>query len=103
MPFNAPATNVTIASKELVTQIETVAKQLEESGEYNKKYTTNNAYKSDLLNGQWKLLYSNGPEITSLAKPGNLPLGFVLSTTYQPINTDMRYFENNCYTHTREF
>jgi len=87
MKLGAPATNVTI-EKELATRIEVAAKSLEQS---NSPGTRNNA-KSSLLSGSWRLIYSNGPEITSLAS--NLPLGFSLGPTYQPLDTTNGFFEN---------
>ena len=47
---------------------------------------------ADSLNGSWRLLYSNGREITNLAT--GLPLGFVLGPTYQPIDIATGRFEN---------
>jgi len=44
-----------------------------------------------LLNGSWRLLYSNAPEITNLAR---LPLGFELGPVYQPIDVAAGAFEN---------
>uniref|UniRef100_A0A6U3SEN8 Plastid lipid-associated protein/fibrillin conserved domain-containing protein n=1 Tax=Ditylum brightwellii TaxID=49249 RepID=A0A6U3SEN8_9STRA len=79
--FDAPATNATI-SAELTSQIESLAASME-------NHQSNNA-QSPLLRGNWRLLYSNGAEITNLAT--NLPLGFQLGKTVQPIGNDV--FEN---------
>jgi PAP_fibrillin len=81
MDFDAPATNATI-SPSLTFQIESLAASMENQ-------QTNNA-ESPLLMGNWKLLYTNGAEITSLAT--NLPLGFQLGKTTQPNGTNV--FEN---------
>ena len=88
MDFGAPATNATI-SRELSTKIEEVASFLESGSSHSNN--RNNA-KSTYLSGSWRLLYSNGPEITSLAK--SLPLGFTLGPTYQPLDTTSGRFEN---------
>lgn len=81
MEYEAPATNATIP-KELSQQIEALAHYIENQ-------QSNNA-QSPLLKGNWKLIYSNGAEITSLAT--NLPLGFRLGKTTQPVGD--RFFEN---------
>ena len=97
MPYDAPATNVTIQNQDTVRSIEDLATRLEQD-ESSTKYTRNNAQKIQQLNGQWKLLYSNAPEITSLAS-NKLPLGFTLGKTYQPISINDSthgYFENSC-------
>lgn len=84
MPNGSPATNATI-SKELVTKIEAEAFALETATNQR-----GNA-RSPKLIGNWRLLYTNAPEITSLAS--GLPIGFALGPTYQPISID-NAFEN---------
>eukprot|EP00545_Synedropsis_sp_CCMP1620_P005940 CAMPEP_0119026506 /NCGR_PEP_ID=MMETSP1176-20130426/35582_1 /TAXON_ID=265551 /ORGANISM="Synedropsis recta cf, Strain CCMP1620" /LENGTH=241 /DNA_ID=CAMNT_0006982235 /DNA_START=1 /DNA_END=723 /DNA_ORIENTATION=+ len=84
MRFGAPATNATI-SKYLAVEIETMAASLESLD------MRDNA-KSPLLSGSWRLVYSNGAEITSLA--AQLPLGFCLGKTFQPLDTSAGFFEN---------
>lgn len=84
MRFGAPATNATIP-QDLALKIETLAASLE-------ALSTHNNAQSPLLNGSWRLVYSNGPEITSLA--AKLPLGFCLGKTFQPLDTSAGFFEN---------
>ena len=85
----APATNVTVPPG-LAERIEEMASSLEVAGGEGGD-TRNNAI-SPRLAGSWRLLYSNGPEITSLAS--GLPLGFELGPTYQPLDVEGGRFEN---------
>lgn len=84
MKWNAPATNLTIAA-ELVREIEERAAALEAQAQRD-------LARSPLLDGQWKLLYSNAREIRNLAL--GLPLGFALGETFQPLDTATGRFEN---------
>ena len=84
MPFGAPATNATL-SAELVAQIEASAAELERSAGAD-------LVRDRKLNGSWRLLYSDGREITSLAR--GFPGGFGLGPTYQPIDIATGRFEN---------
>ena len=85
MASGAPATNATIAPA-LAAEIEAATEALEASfGARDLAVATN-------LNGSWRLLYSNGREITSLA--AGLPGGFALGPTYQPLDTATARFEN---------
>ncbi len=84
MPYGAPATNATLPP-ELVSQIESAAEGLERLG-------ARDLARAPMLSGSWRLLYSNGREITNLAT--NLPLGFALGETYQPLDVATGRFEN---------
>ena len=97
MRCGAPSTNATLPA-EVVERIESTALNLEHYGLKSSSSVTgatnssqNNAI-SPLLSGNWRLVYSNAPEITSLAS--KLPVGFCLGPTYQPIDTDLGLFEN---------
>jgi len=93
MNFGAPATNATIP-KEVSLKIEMFASAMEITTTTTpaaKNYNKNNAVSSK-LSGSWRLLYTNAPEIRSLAK--GLPLGFRLGPTYQPFDSSSGYFEN---------
>ena len=83
LPFDAPATNVTI-DPQLAQDIERQAAALEQG--------TRDLAASDELSGSWRLLYSNGREIRNLAS--GLPLGFALGRVYQPVDTAGGRFEN---------
>ena len=85
MEFGAPATNATLAP-EISRQIEARALDLEGLA------TSKELAKSPLLSGSWRLVYSNGREITNLAS--GLPLGFKLGPTYQPLDVATGRFEN---------
>jgi len=85
MKFGAPATNATI-SPSLATDIEMMAFHLES------QFDMQNLASMSKLSGSWKLLYSNAPEISNLAK--KLPLGFALGPTYQPLDIVTGRFEN---------
>ena len=76
MPYGAPATNLTIPA-DTVRAIEEQASLLEKSG-------AKNLASAPSLSDSWRLVYSNGREITNLAV--GLPLGFALSKTYQPLD-----------------
>lgn len=84
--FDAPATNITLPSK-VADRIEMMASSLEATYGQRRDYVA-----SPQLAGSWRLRYSNGPEITSLA--AKLPLGFALGPTYQPLDTVAGTFEN---------
>jgi len=109
-PFGAPATNATL-SKDVWMKIEKEAFELEtesqslESSSLSRSRNSNNnnnnnknkqqmmnLASSPILSGSWRLLYSNGIEITNLAK--GLPFGFALGKTYQPLDTATNRFEN---------
>ena len=85
MPFGAPATNVT-ASPDVAAGIESMCALLEQ------RANARNLASEPKLSGGWRLLYSNGQEIVSLAR--GFPLGFVLGPTYQPLDTSSGFFEN---------
>ena len=85
MPFGAPATNATLP-KGLVADIDARAASLERS------FGGRNVIADQNLNGSWRLLYSDGREITSLA--AGFPGGFALGPTYQPIDLATGRFEN---------
>ncbi|CAB9505944.1 PAP fibrillin [Seminavis robusta] len=87
MPYGAPATNSTIVDATLVENIETLASHLERLAQQR-----DNAISPLLTGNAWRLVYSNAPEIGSLAD--NLPPGFHLGKTYQPIDTAQGTFEN---------
>jgi hypothetical protein len=85
MPFGAPATNETLPASQ-VSQIEAAALSLE--GAFRER----NVVSDRNLNGSWRLLYSDGREISSLA--AGFPGGFQLGPTYQPIDLATGRFEN---------
>ena len=85
MPSGAPATNATLPS-DVVASIEAKTAQLE------RDFGRTNTIKDKNLNGSWRLLYSDGREITSLAR--GFPGGFDLGPTYQPIDLATGRFEN---------
>ena len=85
MPFGAPATNETL-SQNVVSQIEAGALSLEGG------FGGRNIISDRNLNGSWRLLYSDGREISSLA--AGFPGGFQLGPTYQPIDVATGRFEN---------
>ena len=76
MEFDAPATNVTVP-RNLAIRTEDMVLSLENNN-FNGEGSQNNHVleKSSSLYGLWRLLYLNGPKITSLAS--RLPLGFML-------------------------
>jgi hypothetical protein len=86
MNCGAPATNATIA-RHLSMRIEELAAMLE-----NAQVGTKNNAISPQLSGSWRLVYSNAAEITSLAS--NLPFGFCLGKTFQPLDAKLGFFEN---------
>jgi len=83
--FGAPATNVTVPAPQAAA-IETAAAELERAG------LQRGLAHAAGLSGSWRLLYTNAPELTSLAE--GLPLGFALGKVYQPIDVDTARFEN---------
>lgn len=85
MPCGAPATNATI-DLDISAKIEEAARSLESQSNMQ-----DNAI-SPQLSGSWRLIYSNAAEISNLAV--NLPLGFCLGKTYQPLDTAAGFFEN---------
>mmetsp|Transcript_36003 Transcript_36003/g.61418 ORF Transcript_36003/g.61418 Transcript_36003/m.61418 type:complete len:328 (+) Transcript_36003:266-1249(+) len=90
MDSGAPATDRTIPT-EISTAIERFVATMEKTAKL--RYSNNkNNIESPLLSGSWRLLYSNAPEIVSLAR--GLPLGFHLGPTYQPLDTANGFFEN---------
>lgn len=78
----APATNATL-SADLVATIERTVQEIETSSNQR------NAATSNQLSGSWRLIYSDAPEITSLASKGT-----ILGPTYQPVDTTNGWFEN---------
>lgn len=84
MKFGAPATNATVSAK-VKHEIEMKALSLEQLG-------GRGLARESALNGSWRLLYSNAREITNLAS--DLPLGFALGPTYQPVDLSTGRFEN---------
>ena len=87
MAYGAPATNATLPAA-LAASIEAAASKLEATAARRPLDTA--ALRT--LDGSWRLLYSNGREITNLA--AGLPLGFVLGPTYQPLDLATGHFEN---------
>jgi hypothetical protein len=85
MPFGATATNETLPASQ-VSQIEAAALSLEGA------FRARNVVSDRNLNGSWRLLYSDGREISSLA--AGFPGGFQLGPTYQPIDLATGRFEN---------
>jgi hypothetical protein len=85
MAYGAPATNATLPA-ELVQSIEAQTVTLE------RQFGGRNLIRDKNLNGSWRLLYSDGREITSLA--AGFPGGFQLGPTYQPIDLATGRFEN---------
>ena len=84
MPFGAPATNATLTAA-LSREIEIRAQAIERQG-------ARDLAKSPTLSDSWRLIYSNGREISNLA--AGLPLGFALGKTYQPLDASTGRFEN---------
>lgn len=82
----APATNATISS-DVSKEIEAFVSKMEESANQR-----DNIKSLLLSSGDWRLVYSNAPEIVGLAK--GLPLKFQLGPTYQPLDTTKGWFEN---------
>ena len=85
MEYGAPATNATLPAQ-VVQTIEAHTLALEQ------QYGGRNLIHDQNLNGSWRLLYSDGREITSLA--AGFPGGFQLGPTYQPIDLATGRFEN---------
>ena len=82
----APATNATL-SGDVSRAIEAFVSKMEDTA--NQRDNTQSPL---LSSGDWRLVYSNAPEIVGLAK--GLPLGFQLGPTYQPLDTTNGWFEN---------
>lgn len=80
-PSGSPATNLSIP-RHASAVIEALALQLERK---------RSVVAPDLVDGSWRLVYSNAPEITSLV---SLPLGFELGPVFQPFNVSSGAFEN---------
>lgn len=80
----SPATNLSIP-RDASAGIEALALQLE---------LKRSVVTSDLVDGSWRLVYSNAPEITSLV---SLPLGFELGPVFQPFNVSSGAFENQAF------
>ena len=85
MPYGAPATNATV-SRDLAARIDVAAAALEA------KTAAKDLARDARLGGSWKLVYSDGREITSLA--AGFPGGFELGPTYQVVDTKTGFFEN---------
>jgi len=85
MPFGAPATNATLPSAQ-------VADLTQQTLAVERAFDARNVVNDKNLNGSWRLLYSDGREITSLA--AGFPGGFELGPTYQPIDLASGRFEN---------
>ena len=80
----APATNVTVAAS-VAASIEALARRLESSA------GVVGSSRDRRLDGGWRLVYANAPEITNLAR---LPLGFELGRVFQPFDVSESTFEN---------
>jgi len=84
MRDGAPATNATISGASAAA-IEVAAADLERAS------NARGSARNPALDGNWRLVYSNAPEITSLAR---LPAGFRLGPVYQPFDLRRAAFEN---------
>lgn len=84
----APVTNVTLSAEEYA-RIVALAADLEATASEDENSLTGKAL--DLLDGDWRLVFSDASEITRLSK---LPLGFRLGEVFQPIRVRRGYFEN---------
>ena len=80
----APATNTTLP-RTVAEKISKCADALDAAA--SMKDTASNKQ----LDGSWRLVYSDAPEITNLAK---LPLGFQLGPVRQPFSLNSKTFEN---------
>ena len=80
----APATNATLP-RAVAEKISKCADALDTAA--SMKDTASNKQ----LDGSWRLVYSDAPEITNLAK---LPLGFQLGPVRQPFSLNSKTFEN---------
>ena len=80
----APATNATLP-RAVAEKISACADALDAAA--SMKDTASDKQ----LDGSWRLVYSNAPEITNLAK---LPLGFQLGPVRQPFSLNSKTFEN---------
>ena len=92
MRFGAPATNETVASR-TVRRIEKRVEALESYDEelHSGGPLASNPKAQELLDGPWRLLYSDASEITNLV---DLPLGFRLGAVFQPIDVQTGRVEN---------
>jgi len=80
----APATNATLPQN-VVDRISASADALDAAAGMR------NTAANKQLNGSWRLVYSDAPEITNLAR---LPLGFQLGPVRQPFSLTSNTFEN---------
>ena len=80
----APATNATL-SRAVAEKISKCADALDAAA------SMKDTASSKQLDGSWRLVYSDAPEITNLAK---LPLGFQLGPVRQPFALTSKTFEN---------
>jgi hypothetical protein len=87
LPYGAPATNLTVPT-EVVRAIEGQAALLE------KRSGNKNLASAPSLSDSWRLVYSNGREISNLAV--GLPLGFTLGKTFQPLDVATGRCETCC-------
>lgn len=85
-PYGAPGTNLSLPLQ-VARDIERRAVELE--GRVPASFS---------VDGQWRLLYSNAPEISTLS---SLPLGFALGPVYQPISASRRVFENQAFVYNK--
>lgn len=90
--FGAPATNLTVPSR-TVRRIEKRVQALECYDEELRKGgpIASNRLAQELLDGPWRLLYSDASEITNLV---DLPFGFQLGAVFQPIDVATGRVEN---------
>eukprot|EP00747_Dinoflagellata_sp_TGD_P179396 gnl/TRDRNA2_/TRDRNA2_30160_c0_seq1.p1 gnl/TRDRNA2_/TRDRNA2_30160_c0~~gnl/TRDRNA2_/TRDRNA2_30160_c0_seq1.p1 ORF type:complete len:347 (+),score=48.02 gnl/TRDRNA2_/TRDRNA2_30160_c0_seq1:58-1098(+) len=88
--FGAPSTNISMTEVQ-VQQIEQIASLLEARSPFAGVNFAESADAQKLLDGGWRLVYSDASEITRLEK---LPLGFKLGEVYQPINVSTGRLEN---------
>ena len=80
----APATNATLP-RTVAEKISACADALDAAA------SMKDTASSKQLDGSWRLVYSDAPEITNLAK---LPLGFQLGPVRQPFSLQSKTFEN---------
>ncbi|CAE8628206.1 unnamed protein product [Polarella glacialis] len=85
----APATSLMLSAAESA-EVSSLAARLEKLNPFPTGLSQD-TLALQLLNGSWRLLYTDAPEITALAA---LPLGFELGPVFQPIDVILGSFEN---------
>ncbi|CAE8639004.1 unnamed protein product [Polarella glacialis] len=85
----APATSLILSAAESA-EVSNLAATLEKLNPFPRGLSRD-TLALQLLNGSWRLLYTDAPEITALAA---LPLGFELGPVFQPIDVTLGSFEN---------